>query len=187
MIEYPVGESGQLLVLTDEVVEYFRRHRQVRRRDKEAGGQLFARFENLEIIVEEVTGPRATDRRTRWSYAPDRVAEQTEIVERYARGLHYVGDWHTHPETHARPSPTDTASIGECAAKSAHQLNGFILVVIGRAEPPEGLHVSIHDARQGFAVLTSARRLEPLVPSELQSCLTPPKAPRRAPPAGHSP
>jgi integrative and conjugative element protein (TIGR02256 family) len=96
-------------------------------------------------LVEEVTGPRPGDRRSRTSYVPDRAAEQAEILDCHARGLHYVGDWHSHPDAQPTPSITDLESIAECVTKSAHALNGFLLIIVGQSDPPEGLHVSIHD------------------------------------------
>lgn len=146
MIQYPIGTSGQVLILTDPVVEHLRHHRQWHRYKREAGGQLFARFDGGQIIVEEATGPRRTDRRTRTSYVPDRRAEQAEILERHMRGLHYVGDWHTHPQALPEPSRPDAISIAESVAKSTHDLHGFVLVVVGQAEPPAGFHVSINSA-----------------------------------------
>jgi integrative and conjugative element protein (TIGR02256 family) len=145
MIEYPLGSSGQVIILTDGVLSHLAGFRQSRRSHAEAGGQLFARFEDVKIVIEEATGPRATDRRTRTSYVPDRAAEQQEILGRHARGLHYVGDWHTHPDSAPEPSPRDLASMVECVTKSTHALNGFLLVIVGQADPPAGLHVSVHD------------------------------------------
>ena len=145
MIVYPIGVSGQFLVLTEEVIRHFGRHRQLRWRLREAGGQLFARFDGSQILVVEATGPRRTDRRTRTSFVPDRRAEQKEISERHTRGLHFIGDWHTHPETIASPSETDFRNIAECFARSTHTLNGFVLIVVGRANSPDGLNVSVYD------------------------------------------
>lgn len=145
MIEYPLGSSGQVIVLTDGVLARLSASRQMQRSRAEAGGQLFARFDNARIVIEEATGPRSTDRRTRTTYVPDRAAEQREIAERHARGLHYVGDWHTHPDPVPEPSPRDLASIAECVTKSTHALNGFLLVIVGQADAPAGLHVSVHD------------------------------------------
>lgn len=152
MIRYPIGTSGQVLVLTDAVADHLRRHRQRHWYQKEAGGQLFARFSGGEILVEEATGPRKTDRRTRTSYVPDRRAEQAEILERHSRGLHYVGDWHTHPEHLPEASAPDATSIAESVAKSKHELNGFVLIVVGRSEPPAGFHVSIHNPTAALAL-----------------------------------
>jgi len=124
---------------------------------------LFARFRFKErwIVVEEATGLRANDRRTSISFIPDRKAEQAEINNRHHEGMHYIGDWHTHREDMPHPSTTDFASIGECVLRSMHDLNGFLLVIVGRAAPPEGLHVSFHDgacARQ-LVALSRRRRL----------------------------
>lgn len=148
VIEYPIGGSGQVVVVTDGVLAHLLRHRQVGRRDPEAGGQLFARVEGERVVLVEATGPRPGDRRTRTSYIPDRAAEQAEIAARHAAGLHYVGDWHTHPDRQPRPSGRDLESMAECFAKSAHQLNGFVLVIVGLADPPAGLHVSVHDGAE---------------------------------------
>lgn len=149
MIEYPLGSSDQMVVIADAVLSHLAARRQVRRTHTEAGGQLFARFDGTRVVVEEATGPRDTDRRTRTTYLPDRAAEQKEIIERHARGLHYVGDWHTHPDSVPEPSPRDLASMAECVAKSAHVLNGFLLVIVGQADAPAGLHVSVQD-KQGW-------------------------------------
>jgi integrative and conjugative element protein (TIGR02256 family) len=154
MIRYSIGTSGQVLILSDRVVEHLRRHRQRRWYHREAGGQLFAQFDGGCIVAEEATGPRRSDRRTRTSYVPDRRAEQAEILERHRRGLHYIGDWHTHPVLMPEPSRPDAASIAESVTKSTHDLNGFVLIVVGQEEPPAGFHVSIHNA-------TSAVTIEP--------------------------
>ena len=152
MIAYPVGQSGQTIFFADSVIAHFRRHRQRRKRQKEAGGQLFARIEGSNIIVFEATGPRRKDMRTRTSYAPDRPSEQREIQERHRRNLHFVGDWHTHPELIPASSHTDARNIAECVKRSKHQLNAFLLVVVGGAEPPDGIQVSICDG-ESSAVL----------------------------------
>jgi integrative and conjugative element protein (TIGR02256 family) len=96
-------------------------------------------------VVLEATGPRLSDRRTRTSYLPDRKEEQAEIAARHARGLQYIGDWHTHPEDAPFPSIIDINSISECFNKSLHALNGFVLVIVGKAVSSEWLNVSLCD------------------------------------------
>jgi integrative and conjugative element protein (TIGR02256 family) len=155
MIEYEVGASGQVLVFTPRVLDRFRRYRQLRPWQKEAGGQLFADFDSPRIVIVEATGPRRCDRRTRTTYAPDRAAEQREIAEMRAGGLHYVGDWHTHPEKFPIPSWPDETSIADCFARSTHNLNAFVLVVVGTANASDGLYVAIHNSE-------SRLRLEPV-------------------------
>jgi integrative and conjugative element protein (TIGR02256 family) len=154
MLNYPIGDSGQVLVLSDEVLEHFARYRQLRFYQSEAGGQLFATFDEGRIHVVEATGPRRTDTRRRTSYVPDRRAEQREIDARHERGLHYVGDWHTHPEDVPTPSGRDADSISESVKKSTHTLNAFVLVIAGRAEAPQGLSVCLYDRSGSGVALT---------------------------------
>ena len=155
MIRYPIGTSGQSIVLATNVLRHFSKHAQTKWWRSEAGGQLFARFQGKIIRIEEATGPRRGDRRSRTAYHPDKRAEKEEIAEQHRVGLHYVGDWHTHPEAKPTPSPTDLDSIAECVRSSTHNLNGFILIVVGTKKLPDGLHVLIHDGTSGFRLSTS--------------------------------
>lgn len=157
MIHIPIGSSGQTVVFASHVVRHFENARQLRPTHTEAGGQLFAKMKNGEILVERVTGPRSTDTRTRMLYLPDRSAEQEEINLMHAKGYHYVGDWHTHPDAYPLPSRVDVESIGECVRRSSHNLNGFLMVIVGTAPLPDALYVSLHDGQ----TLTVLKRAEP--------------------------
>lgn len=143
VIAYPIGTSGQNLVLDDEVLEHFSRHRQLRFWQREAGGLLFARLAPGAIEVLVATGPRSSDRRCRYSYRGDRNAEQREILEYYARDLHFVGSWHTHPERYPMPSRADRRTMHEAVNKSQHRLNAFVLAIVGQAAFPAGLNISL--------------------------------------------
>jgi integrative and conjugative element protein (TIGR02256 family) len=156
MIEYPIGTSSQSLVLGRQPLAHMARHRQLHWWQAEAGGQLFARYHGPRILVELATGPRPGDRRTRHSYRPDPVAEQQEIDACFAKGLHFIGDWHSHPEGVPAPSHVDEESIAECVRKSSHGLNGFVLIVVGRMPAPSGLRVLVHDGRDAFLLQPAA-------------------------------
>jgi hypothetical protein len=58
----------------------------------------------------------------------------------------------------AAPSWPDETSIAECFAKSRHNLNAFVLVVVGTAKCPDGLHVAIHNADGRLRLLPAAER-----------------------------
>ena len=113
----------------------------------EAGGQLFARLSLHEVVIELATGPRRSDLRTRTQYVPDRSAEQPEIDHWHRKSLHYVGDWHTHPEMVPHPSNCDLGSIRESFIKSKHSLQGFLLIIAGIENLPMGLYVSLNNAK----------------------------------------
>jgi integrative and conjugative element protein (TIGR02256 family) len=129
------------------VLAHFSRHRQRKWRQAEAGGQLFARLDGTEIFVEEATGPRPGDHRSRTGYCADRVAEQLEIDANYRGGLHYIGDWHTHPTPRPIPSGTDLRTISESVRISSHSLNGFMLIIVGTDPAPGGIYVLLHNGR----------------------------------------
>lgn len=150
MLNYQIGSSTQFLCFTPEVLAHFRQHQQTRWYHREAGGQLFATADGRLLTVVEATGPRRTDRRTRTSYVPDRVAETREIAEQETRGRIFVGDWHTHPESVPTPSPLDRRSIQECFRESTHCLNGFLLVIVGSHTFPQGLFVSVSDGNRTY-------------------------------------
>lgn len=146
VIVFAIGNSGQELILHDRVLDHFKRHRQLTSRSTEAGGQLFARFEGHQIHVIEATGPHREDKRGRFSFLPNRNKEQRDIDNFYRNGLSFIGDWHTHPQDTPVPSATDIASIADCFRRSQHNLQSFVLIVVGRRSPPEGLSVSLHNA-----------------------------------------
>jgi integrative and conjugative element protein (TIGR02256 family) len=144
-LTFRVGNSAQVLAIKPVVLNHFRKHQQKRWFHREAGGQLFARFSPLEVAVEAATGPRKSDFRTRTSYVPDPRGEQQEINDWHKKGLHYVGDWHSHPEPRPRPSRNDSESIRDSFRKSKHHLNGFLLIIVGTDSFPSGLYVSLSD------------------------------------------
>lgn len=140
---FSIGTSGQRLVFAPSVLEHFNKHRQVRWWRREAGGQLFARIELPDIRIETATGPRVLDRRSRNSYWPDRDTEHLEISTHHALGLHFVGDWHTHPEARPTPSLRDVATMQDIVDRSSYVLNGLILAIVGTL--PDALSVSLFD------------------------------------------
>lgn len=142
---YTLPQEGPALILSDPVLATFDRYRQLSPRANEAGGQLFAQFNGADTLVLEATPPKWLDRRSRSGFVPNRWIQQREIRERYAHGLHFVGDWHTHPEPVPRPSHDDIYSMIDCFGCSLHELRAFVLVIAGTRPAPEGLYVAIVD------------------------------------------
>jgi integrative and conjugative element protein (TIGR02256 family) len=145
-IRFPIGESGQILNFEQNVLDHFVKWRQLDKKMPEAGGQLFGVVEGQCIQVKLATGPRHSDRRGRFFFIADRLAERREISTLHKSGLHYFGDWHTHPQSIPAPSGTDLSSMADLFARSKHELNAFLMVIVGTAGFPDGLHVSIHEA-----------------------------------------
>lgn len=144
-LRYTLAQGGPALILSDPVLATFDRYRQLSPRAKEAGGQLFAQFNGADTVLLEATPPKWLDRRSRSRFVPNRRIQQREIRERYTRGFHFVGDWHTHPEPVPRPSHDDIYSMIECFGRSVHDLRAFVMVIAGTRTAPEGLYVAIVD------------------------------------------
>lgn len=138
----PAGTEYSL-VLTDPALAMMLCYRQVRVQDKEAGGQLFARFDGRDVVVVEATPPKLLDYRTRHSFHPNRFLQRKEIMSFYRKGLHFVGDWHTHPEPMPSPSADDIAGIKDCFQRSTHDLAAFVLLIVGTDQPPLCFYASL--------------------------------------------
>lgn len=66
-----------------------------------------------------------------------------DIANCYKEGLHFVGDWHTHPQAIPNPSSVDIRSMIECFNKSKHGLKAFLIIIVGAADPPQGFYVGL--------------------------------------------
>lgn len=158
---YTSSGGGPRLLIRQAVLAHVGRYRQKSFWSREAGGQLFGRVEDDVWTVDQATGPRTTDFRSRFSFRANRYAEQREIEERFTTGLHYLGDWHTHPEHDPQPSATDIESMQEMVAASRHELPGFLMLIVGI----DGLWMSMHYRQGGwrrYTVRLGAQHRDPL-------------------------
>ena len=142
-MEFITGSGRERIVFHPDVLNHFMNYRQLTATAREAGGQLFAVIANGRIEVVAATGPYPVDKRGRFSFSPSRFKERLDIFCMYRRGLHYVGDWHTHPEPKPTPSSIDVANIREIFAKSRHHYSGILLVIVGQLPIPDGIYAAI--------------------------------------------
>ncbi len=140
LVEVP---GGPAIVLTDTALSTMYRYRQLSARAKEAGGQLFARFVGADTIVFEATAPSILDKRSRQGFKPNRRLQQIEIWQRHKDGLHFIGDWHTHPEELPHPSGTDITDMSDCYRLSSHNLRAFVMVIIGTQLGCRGVYAAL--------------------------------------------
>lgn len=133
------------MILTDDAITSMIRHRQKSIKAKEAGGQLFARFEGHNTVIVAATEPKPLDTRSRYGFIPSQWLQRLEIKAQHKDGKHFVGDWHTHPQPVPFPSDTDIESMVDCYRKSRHELKAFLMVIVGTAAPPDGVFVCLVD------------------------------------------
>lgn len=140
LVEVP---GGPAIVLTDKALSTVCRYRQITPKAKEAGGQLFAKFVGADTIIVEATIPGFLDMRSRQGFKPNRRLQQIEIWQRHKEGLHFVGDWHTHPEEVPHPSGMDIRDMTECYRLSAHKLRAFVMVIVGTQTGQGGVYAAL--------------------------------------------
>lgn len=126
------------VVFEPKAFQTIRRYVQILPWTKEAGGQMFGRIDDSRIIVTEVTTPSTKDKRTRTSFVLDVPTANAEAAERFSRGLHYLGDWHTHPEDTPAPSKSDRENAGRMF-KAATGRSFLLMAIAGRKETWVGI------------------------------------------------
>lgn len=148
---------GTKYVFGEDCLAAFDARRQRARLSRETGGQLFGRFNADHILIELATVTKGRSRRTRFGFWPDRKAEQADIDALYLQGLHYLGDWHTHPEAEPTPSSTDIGKIAGVYRESRHELQVMFMVIVGLADFPAGIFVgAVRDEKVEQMSLESA-------------------------------
>lgn len=88
---------------------------------REAGGIFIGNYRDRHIEVIRCTEPMPNDRRQRYSFdRMDLRHEETAqaVWRKSGRTATYVGEWHTHPETHPSPSMIDLSTWQSVIRKS---------------------------------------------------------------------
>jgi integrative and conjugative element protein (TIGR02256 family) len=124
-----------------EALSVMWKYRQMQRCSLEAGGQIFCTFSDDGAVIRAVTEPGPTDKRGCFRFVPDRDREIVDIRRHHELGLHYIGDWHTHPQRIPSYSRRDIRSIRECYERSTHSLSAMVLVIVGRVQDLHGVGV----------------------------------------------
>ena len=109
---------------------------------------MFAKFNLPKIIVKEATLPHELDNRSRYGFFPCKEVQQKIILKRFSSGLHFIGEWHTHPEEFPNPSSIDIFSMSDSFNKSKHELNYFVMVIVGSNAGDISLCVSLHNGSE---------------------------------------
>ncbi len=137
-------ESEQKIVLTRSVLDVFFVYRQLGSAP-EAGGLLFAEFDFPIIRIVEASPPLSIDEQRRTLFVPNRAAQRQLIKQRFKDGLHFVGEWHSHSQDKPQPSGVDIKSMTDSFLKSKHELNYFIMIILGNSLKNLELFVSVHN------------------------------------------
>lgn len=142
--EIALPNSKQSLVLCGDVLKTFLEARQTAPGDKETGGILLAEISNKEVRIVNATRAEKPASVSRFLFKPSLRKKRLVVKEAFEAGLHFAGEWHTHPEKNPTPSSIDEESMKDSFKRSKHELNSFIMVIVGNCEEDLSLSVTLH-------------------------------------------
>lgn len=127
--------SNQRLIFVDEAVQQMLTFRQRSWWQTEAGGALLGRhlLDTDDIVVDEVTTPQKSDRRSRFSFFRSKkhgVIAQSRWLEE-ASTLAYLGLWHTHPESDPTPSGVDRNDWNQALSSDTFDGDRLFFPIVG--------------------------------------------------------
>jgi integrative and conjugative element protein (TIGR02256 family) len=127
--------KNQRLIFTAAAVEQMLAFAQVLPGNSEAGGVLLGRhlIDSMDVVVDEVTVPQKSDRRSRYSFFRSRMHEDV-AVSRWVQQkttLAYLGLWHTHPEDDPVPSSVDQNDWRKAVASDSYEGNQLFFPIVG--------------------------------------------------------
>lgn len=112
--------------------------RRMRGTDVETGGLLFGEIdEHLKLIwVSEASGPPPDSRHSAEEFVcgiQGTSALNAEKTKRTRKSVQYVGTWHTHPVSDARPSERDLCAMDLLLTQSPLPVERLLLLIIGKS------------------------------------------------------
>lgn len=134
----------------------------VARRNRETGGILIGRYSDdlclarIEVITGEPFGSRAS-----WNWFTRGSLGLKRLLRRQWRsGLHYLGEWHSHPLPDPTPSQTDLVAMIEIAKDPRFSCSMPILLIVGMPldESPILISVTVLDQKGDIVRLGSSLR-----------------------------
>lgn len=149
----------QRLIIVEHALKQMQAFAQHRWWDREAGGVMMGRhlLDSHDVVVDEVSTPQDTDRRSRFNFFRSRKHEQ---VARQ-RWLHehstsaYLGLWHTHPERDPTPSSVDRHDWENAVANDVYEGSRLFFPIVGT----ECIRVWTKTRRGAIKELAEVRRV----------------------------
>ncbi|WP_180174869.1 Mov34/MPN/PAD-1 family protein [Acinetobacter sp. YH01022] len=123
--------DGSLFVISPNVANILFSYRQIGTSSPESAGVLIGERRDTHIILKDLSEPSKFDIRSR--FMVDRISKhhQKTVDEAFKKSngeLHYLGEWHTHPEDVPNPSITDYTSWH----KNLKSDLPLVLIIVGR-------------------------------------------------------
>lgn len=125
----------QRLIIVEHALKQMQAFAQHRSEDQEAGGVLLGRhlLDSRDVVVDEVSTPQSSDRRSRYSFfrssKHEQLARQRWLEESSTSA--YLGLWHTHPEPDPMPSRVDQIDWLKAMACDTYDGDRLFFPIVG--------------------------------------------------------
>lgn len=139
-----IPDASQSLIFEANALQILIDGRQIGEKEKETGGMLLARISESEVRIVEATKAEKRASISRTLFKPSLSRKRKIVQEAFEAGLHFVGEWHTHPERDPTPSSIDINSMKDSFRRSRHELNRFIMVIVGNRKEKLSLSITLH-------------------------------------------
>jgi integrative and conjugative element protein (TIGR02256 family) len=125
----------QRLIIVVHALQQMQAFAQHRWWNCEAGGVLLGRhlLDSHDVVVDEVSTPQSTDRRSRFGFfrssRHEQLARQRWLQQRHTSA--YLGLWHTHPEPDPTPSSVDRRDWENAVANDVYEGDRLFFPIVG--------------------------------------------------------
>lgn len=138
------GAGNYWVIFENTVFEEMLKWRQVELfKQPEACGILFGEIRGSHLWVTGASTPFETDNRTPVSYKRNVAGHQDLLEEKHRASngrIHYLGEWHTHPERKPAPSLTDYMEWAKTANCKDFYKRKLIFLILGIDSTWLGVH-----------------------------------------------
>lgn len=123
------------LIIVEHASQQMQSFAQHRWWNREAGGILLGRhlLDSHDVVVDEVTTPQSSDRRSRFGFfrssKHEQVARQRWQAEQHTSA--YLGLWHTHPEPDPTPSGVDKSDWQQAVSGDTFEGDRLFFPIVG--------------------------------------------------------
>ncbi|EOG1939485.1 Mov34/MPN/PAD-1 family protein [Vibrio fluvialis] len=143
MCNFEDKETGIIIRIEEQALDILLANRQTKS-GFESGGLLFSPLTSENIVyITHVSTPSELDLRRQLFFKHDKSTAQKTISHFFKKGLHYIGDWHSHPQDKPQPSPQDIQSMKDIFLKSKHSLNFMLHIIVGIDEDCNKFYVCL--------------------------------------------
>ena len=125
------GNPAARILIEAEPLALMDKHWQDQVEKRESGGILLGYRRGVNLHVTTATPPQSDDRRWRFLFKRSARYHQEIALRQWTdskRTIDYLGEWHTHPQEHPRPSMTD---LSEWSKISAQRQTPMVFVIMG--------------------------------------------------------